>query len=340
MGILREGLRVSVGLPLSILDNVFASKKSQIIYSERLNNLSRNLPILIYVHYSKTSNVSEREISTLGEIRRLGIQILLVINSDLPQVPKIEFNFTDALIVRKNHGYDLGAYRDSFFELNKDGKVFEQPIIFMNNSVIWFPEMIGNYLRNMVEQKSDIIGASISYQYVPHLQTFLFTSKSKRGLNEITEWLSSIKNWRLKRTIVRLGELKTQNFFNLKTITTSVPAYSKLIEIGLIKLQSNFLQSGSYISRDVSERLTRNRSLLMAGIRLNPSHDYWLELIDEGFPGIKVDLIRSNPSGIADYELIISTLVSNGFDFRDIAELIQSNKPKSAIHRIRAKLRW
>jgi len=340
MGMLLEMARVGVQLPLSILDNVFANKKSQIIDIEGLENLSSREPVLVYVHYSRMSALTDREISTLAAIKNAGIQTLLVVNSDLTALKSLPSNCADALIIRRNHGYDLGAYRDAFFALKNDHKVNESPIIFMNNSVVWFPEMVSDYLKRLLNEAGDIIGASISDQYVPHFQTFLFSAKSQAGLNEMSRWLSSIKNWRKKRTIVRLGELSTQRFFQAGIRATSVPTRKNLVEMGLSKLQANFLQPDPSTPVEVLERLEKNRRLLLSGIPLNPSHDFWLELLEGGFPGIKIDLVRSNPSHISDYEFVISKLNSKGFDMDELASLLLSNRSRSFIYRIRARLKW
>jgi hypothetical protein len=78
----------------------------------------------------------------------------------------------------------------------------------------------------------------------------------------------------------------------------------------------------------------------MAGIPLNPSHDYWLELLESGFPGIKVDLVRSNPSDIPDYEVVVEKLVESGYTYSQVGELINSNKSLSLILKIRTLLKW
>ena len=340
MGILREGIRVAVGLPWSILDNLLATKKSQIVQVSGVKSLSSDSPILIYVHYSKTGVLTARENSVLENVRISGIQVLTVINSDSTNVPTSTENYTHALIVRKNHGYDLGAYRDAFFELKKENKLSDRPIVFMNNSVIWFPQMIQEYFKNLIGQRGDIIAASISYQYVAHVQTFLFSANTKKGLDEISEWLFSIKNWRKKRTIVRLGELGTQRFFSANATILATPDHSSLVESGLLKLHLSFLDQDNSVPVGVLKRLERNRDALMSGLPLNPSHDYWLEILESGFPGIKIDLIRSNPTGILDYEVMISKLISLGLDMSEIASLIQTNRSKSIVYGIRKKLRW
>jgi hypothetical protein len=210
----------------------------------------------------------------------------------------------------------------------------------MNNSVIWFPELIEKYFHSLLSQKSDVIAASISNQYRSHIQTFLFGSLTKKGNLEILKWLKTIKNWRMKRSIVRLGEIGTQKILNSNVKTLSYPSLSALQQFGLEKIH-NFFQKGFKEGESFTNaRLQRNRSFAMAGIPINPSHDYWLEMLELGFPGIKVDFIRSNPSRIYDYDAAVSELLDFGFDFGSQVELIHSNRSTSIIMKVRSFLNW
>jgi hypothetical protein len=91
--------------------------------------------------------------------------------------------------------------------------------------------------------------------------------------------------------------------------------------MGLRKIHGSFESRNNEIPYVVIKRLLRNRSFLHAGIPQNPSHDYWLEMFESGFPGIKVDLVRNNPSDILDYEILISKLLESGFDYSMITSL-------------------
>ena len=231
--------------------------------------------------------------------------------------------------------------RDSpYFFLKSKEKVGNNPVFFMNNSVIWFPEMIENYFNSIINKNVDIIAASISNQYRPHIQTFLFGALSNNGMIEIEQWLKKIKNWRLKRTTVSFGELATSKILKSRNVVESYPAYNTLQESGLKKIHQDFELIAPVIPNEVIQRLIRNRNLTLKGIPLNPSHNYWLEQIENGFPGIKVDLVRSNPSNLLDYEFVISTLLARGFDYFLINNLLNQNKSKSLVFKIRHFLRW
>jgi hypothetical protein len=345
MRMILKGIVVLIKIPLYFLDHLTAHRKSQITSALCLDSISPDLPILIYVHYSKSCELSNREINTLNNIRKAGFQICVVVNKEKSQLlGKVQSNAANELdyclkIIRKNIGWDLGAYRDAFYLLKKNNKIQNQPIIFMNNSVIWFPDKIENYFNNLIMEQTDVIAASISNQYRPHIQTFLFGSLNSNGTIQIESWLRSIKNWRLKRTVVSYGELGTNRILKSQIVTQSFPDFRSVQELGIKKLHEDFASDGitPYV---VIKRLLRNRNFLQAGVPINPSHDYWLELFESGFPGIKVDLVRSNPLAIADYEVAVSKLLESKYDYKMITELLSTNRSASIVYKIRRLTKW
>jgi len=334
------GIKSAITFPLSLIDNLSATKKSQILKTIDLANISRTLPLLIYVHYSKYSLVSDRELLILRKIREAGFQVVLVINTDNREFSVTKFEGIDSVILRFNSGWDLGAYRDAFFELQSKSLVGAGPIFFMNNSVIWFPEKITNYFHKILPQDFDIISGTISRQYRDHVQTFMLGSLTPNGTRELQNWLSGIKNWRLKRTVVRMGELGTNCFFSSDLKLTSFPSSNEIIECGLAKIHEAAKNGGDHLLSPTITRLMKNRSFMMAGLPMNPSHSQWLELFEKGFPGIKVDLIRSNPLNLEDYDLAINILLESGVSYSEIVRLLSSNVSKSPLISLRSKIRW
>jgi hypothetical protein len=341
-----KGIIALFKFPLHLMDDLTARRKSQVFKTVGLDAIDPNLPILIYVHYSKSGVITEREVSTLQNAQNVGLQICLVVNLEKSQIASESWSFhhqgnsLEAQIIRKNIGWDLGAYRDAYFALKNLQKVNSQPIIFMNNSVIWFPEMIKNYFDKAIKADADVIAGSISNQYRPHIQTFLFGALNPIGTAQIEQWLGTIKNWRLKRTVVSYGEMGTSRILLSKVKSETLSPDNLLMEMGLKKIHLGFESKNNEIPYVVINRWLRNRNFMQAGVPQNPSHDYWLEMLENGFPGIKVDLIQSNPSNILDYEIVISKLLESGFDYKMISLLLHRNKPKSIVYKIRRSLKY
>ncbi len=331
--------------PLTLFDHVSANRKSQIMSVSGYQSLNDDLPLIIYVHYSSQNIVSEREQRTLLALQKVGYQTCLVmnvnekgaaINYDLEENRK----FFDVICLRKNIGYDLGAYRDILEFLKSQTKTQGKKIYFMNNSVIWFPEMIKSYFKELRTLEADVFAASVSNQYLEHIQTFLFGAGTESGVLAIQDWLFSIKNWRLKRTIVARGELGTNGILRSNLRVATFPSDSLVKKMALMKLANKSAVLKKLTSSGTLQRLQRNQEFAFSGIPVNPSHSFWLENLEAGFPGIKIDLIKNNPSGIQDYPDLVAKLVELGFGFDEINRLIYSNKSRSMTLRIRQIVKW
>jgi hypothetical protein len=326
-------------VPTIVIDNFLSHRRSQIVNFTSNTDFSSTKPILFYVHYSKNDILLDHEIESLGKIRNLGIQICLIVNSDNPKSFLISklfskyLNAAEICVIRKNTGYDLGAYRDGYKIYKEKNSETSDICFFMNNSVIWLPDKIQDYFKEFLDANCDIVAGSTSNQYLPHIQTFLFGSLSKIGIENLEFWLVKIKNWHFKRSIITFGELKTNAFFHNKIKVQSFPTLSQLTALGLQKIQESE-DSPSHNWR-TTHRLNQNRIFNFQGLPVNPSHDYWLEMLELGFPGIKVDLVTKNSSQISDYNLIIQKLITHGHTYEEFAGMMLANKPKSLAFRLR-----
>jgi len=340
----KKALIACAFIPAIFIDNLFSIRRSQIIEAKTFHPLSPDKPVLFYVHYSKNDAILENEQFIFEKIYSLGIQICLILNSDSyktksPSKIGQEFNNTiSMLIVRRNKGYDLGAYRDAFNTYSKIDTTNSNKIFFMNNSLIWFPELMSSYFKDLLESKSDIVAGSISNQHIPHIQTFLFGAVTKTGINSLNQYFQTIKNWHFKRTIVRFGELRTNMFFERGLKVDALPSMTDLTSLGLLKIH-DFQQRQASDWRTIN-RLITNRQFSFAGVPVNPSHNYWLEMIELGFPGIKKDLISKNPSNISDYEVAVGKFLETGHTYKDLASLLLANKSTSWIFLLRRFLKF
>ena len=145
---------------------------------------------------------------------------MINLNEKGPTVDFSEINgkqFFDVVFIRKNIGYDLAAYRDGLKFLQDETRLQIKQIYFMNNGIVWFPEMVESYFKNIQGLEADIVAASVSNQYVGHIQTFFWEqhrhwSFSDSGLPLFCEELEVKKNCCRKRRV----EYKQYFKFELK----------------------------------------------------------------------------------------------------------------------------
>ena len=324
-------------------------KKDQIVdvaFVEN-NQIATEKPLIFYIHYSKRDTLTQNEIEVLSAIRESNFDICLVMNSSQPRertASEILINYSDflsALILRNNVGYDLGAYRDSFQNFTARGIITDSTKVFiMNNSIFWFPKSVGPYLIKLSRMDADVIASSISRQHTPHMQTFLFGSLTRDGNLALNQWLGTIKNWHFKRTIVSFGEMRSLRYLQRTILVKSFPAESDLLTSMIEKLIAKEKKGHSRdISKKTFTRLTTNQSFYNAGIPFNPSQSFWLENIELGFPGIKIDFLKSNPSNVADYNLALSICKKEGMDPENLAQILLRNKTKSLYVKLRMRMK-
>jgi hypothetical protein len=343
---MRKIARQAILFPIKILDNLLANRQQQIVFSSGFERLNNDFPILFYVHYSKQNKLTQQEVKSLKALKEAQFQVCLLLNSDQPskmlfdEIVNQYSEFTKVQMLRKNKGYDLGGYRDSMLKLGEYSELENSKVFYMNNSIFWFPDMITKYFYEIQNLKCDVFAGSISKQYRTHIQTFLLGSTSSAGKREIEAWLNGVKNWRFKSTVVSFGELSTNQIFDKKISITSNPTDIALMKTALVKLNDFNIFPKTVVNPNTIYRLQENRALAFAGLPLNPSHAYWLELIELGFPGIKIDLIRRNSSAIDDYELAVHELIKSGVTFEELAIMLSSNAPISIIYRLRSRIKF
>ena len=134
--------------------------------------------------------------------------------------------------------------------------------------------------------------------------------------------------------------MSTNNILSSNLKIATFPDDSIVKANSLEKLTGNFSGDKEKVSEGTIKRLKRNQRFAFDGIPVNPSHSFWLENLEAGFPGIEVDLIKNNPSGIEDYNILVAKLKELGFGFDEINELIYSNKNRSIAIWIRRKVKW
>ncbi len=314
------------------IDNFTAGSKQNIVFSKFWLPISTELPTIIFVLHSNSGLFNSNHLNLLSTLRKSQFQIVTVVNTDEPELFQDQamlatFSNTNGVLIRKNIGYDLGAYRDAYSYLSKNGYILNQ-FVLMNSSLIWDSEVLVESLREMASESNDVICASISNQHSQHIQSFLLGSNTQKGRIAIAGWLLGIKNWKFKPTIIRFGEMSTRKILDndkLNTFAISTPA--KLIERG-IEVVREMADLG--IRENRTDRIKQVLLLQNHGISVNPTHALWHEQLDIGFPGIKLDLIRENRLEIPDYFDLLKYIADNELlESWELAELLVSAKTRS-----------
>ena len=184
-----------------------------------------------------------------------------------------DLDFASAVLVRENRGYDFGAWASALQQLPA---VRSASLVALVNDSMYGPlDSFGQMLARARALDADVIGATESSEFGRHFQSFLLFFKT-RALNSDAFWTF----WRKVRAGGRM---------------VAVYRY----ELNLLKV---FERAGLRCAA-----LFPNRG------RHNPTLTNWRELINDGFPYLKIALLRDNPFKV-DVSGWQDVLKDHGFD--------------------------
>ncbi|WP_342659362.1 rhamnan synthesis F family protein (plasmid) [Sphingomonas sp. NY01] len=170
-----------------------------------------------------------------------------------------DLSFCSGVLVRENKGYDFAAWATAIRlipDINRVGV-----LVMANDSVFGPLSGFTNFLGRMIESPADLVGAIGSRQNRPHTQSFLLMFKPKALLSSaFGQFWHGIRNGDREWAIVNY-ELKLKKHF---------------MDHGLSV--EEIFTTPSYLSNNT-----------------NPSLLLWKELVEQGFPFVKVQLLRDNP---------------------------------------------
>jgi len=283
---------------LAYLDKLTASRENFVLDS-KIRQVKKSSKFLIYAHWSKSMNPSSGESTLLKEFSNQNIETVVVLNLD----PGINIRLVlqkwsvlaDHVIIRRNKGRDLSAYRTGWQFIRK-----YQPseVYYLNNSVAWLPSKIPSFVNTVISTPSEILGITDSELPIKHIQSYGLFSKGA-GVVLLGERLDRIKNFRMKTSTIAFGEVRL--FYRAGTDSLNKTVLYNYQDLAKEAFNHNFkLEDILYKKLPTIKRLDTIAYSVKRGIPLNPSHFFWLEMYTLGFPGVKKELFRKNPSFIDD----------------------------------------
>ena len=178
---------------------------------------------------------------------------------------------SDCIIIRRNEGYDYGSWMTGL-SVNKD-LIRERQQVILTNDSFWGPvRPLSDLIARLDQSQGDVVGLTDNLMYEPHLQSPFVLFKTN-AINSPVFWnfWDQLEQWETKRSIVKNYEV-------------GLPAL----------LRQNGLTLESLYSKDSNGNLF---------------HAEWRSLIiDQGFPFLKVSLLRDNPHrvNVQDWQLILN----------------------------------
>lgn len=256
------------------LQTIQPGSGDDIINHSAFYRIDRNAPIgvgehwLIFVAYSADGALSRCQEYQIKAFEMAGYKIVLVINTDsYADMVAPDCSIAQIVMVRQNLGYDFGAWRHAVEVLG--GLKQAGSVSFTNDSILPVSkgEDVINLMRTRIEaHPSDLVFLTGNREVRPHSQSYFFTLKSTALARNALDIIASVPLYRHKDQLIHHAEVYLSDRF---------------CNIGL-----------------------RTVDLFDLNVEQNPTIHHWENLLDQGFPFIKVQLVTAGIVEIDDARLL------------------------------------
>lgn len=230
--------------------------------------------ICLFVSYAPSGELKPHVARYLAGLREQGFFLiaLVAVDNDLkaPVDRTAWETISDAFAARQNAGFDFGAWAAV---LNTHPQLWQAVSLTLANDSVFgpfdgFAEMIDRTRRS----DADVIGLIETLQQKRHFQSFFMTFKNKALASPVLQSF-----WKEVRNIEDKTELIRQYEVELLSLCETAGLHSEIL------FPLSLLERRSFRYRDLDTQV------------LNPTHHLWSELLQAGFPFIKIEPLRDNP---------------------------------------------
>ena len=271
--------------------------------------------VCIFVQWDGGGDVREHVLHQIRSLAAAGVSVLFVTNAGRlrPAAMEAVKLICAGVIIRRNVGYDFGAWREGI-----EQAALPRPntamVLISNDSVYGPVRPLHDLLSRMDFTVADVWGCTESWQSRYHLQSYLMAFSPRVVASEAWRgfWADVRPTW-AKVWLIRLYELGlTQQLLRAGFTCRAIWSYQDLVRDLDQELLTDFKEGGPNLA-DAAVRARQHHARWIRGhavnrTPMNPTSDLWRQLLASGFPFIKRELLRENPTRVSDVE-----------DWRDVA---------------------
>ncbi len=308
----REGLvwvKWTIFMPLAVLAGQLRTRRQILsVWPDSLEVLPGKL--VLFMHFERNGVVRQQLLAYMREFIANGRSVVFITNSGkLRARDEAELRgFCTAVIIRRNRGYDFGAWRDVIEHLNLPRPETEE-IILANDSVFGPLRPIAGIMEKLDYAAADIWGLTESWQYRYHLQSFFLAFGPAAIHSEgFMKFWDSVYPVPSKTYIVRTYEIGiTQVMLKAGLRCAAIWSYELLAKMvdddtfqKLVTLEASDFGKTDPIHIIRKSQILRIRDAVARRVAMNPTSDLWRQLLMSGFPFLKRELLRDNPTEVQD----------------------------------------
>ena len=266
--------------------------------------------VVVFVHFDPDGALAESTRTFLRSLAEAGLPVAFVTNSGRLTEAARGFLTTHcaAILIRRNIGYDFGAWRDALDTLGVPRA--ETRAIYMMNDSMFGPFADLRPLLSAIDfSQADLWGATESWQHRYHLQSFFLACGPRviRSTAWKRFWRSvrpiPCKDWVIRHCEIGFTRALTRAEIRTKALYPLARLLDPAEEARLASVVAADKAAGGQDDRlrraaEHAERILR--ALRRERVGLNPSVDLWRQLLRAGYPFLKRELLMRNPSHVPD----------------------------------------
>jgi Rhamnan synthesis protein F len=259
--------------------------------------------LAILCHYDRAGRLREDLRHYIRELLRAGFAIILASNSSRLDPAAREFadRHCAGVMLRRNVGFDFAAWKDAL--LAYDLPRPETTLLLLANDSLYGPlSPLWPAISPADFSAADIWALTDSWQRRYHLQSYflmagpsVLQSAAWRDFWRCVRPLSS-KHWVIRRYEIGFSQAMLRAGFRLGALWP----YATLLEAVAGQSAAPCEECRDPLAAARAGQMRRIREAIARNLPLNPTSDLWRVLLDRGFPFLKRELLRENPTGIAD----------------------------------------
>jgi hypothetical protein len=297
--------------------------------------------VALFVHFDRRGGVADYVLHHLAALREAGFSVVVVSNAGRLQPAALAAlrPLCAAIVVRRNVGYDFAAMRDGLQRLGLPRPETEM-LLLVNDSIYGPFRPLADIITAVDFAAADLWGATESWQRRYHLQSFFVLAG--RGAMANPAWARfwrGVRPVQSKHFVVSRYEVGlTQALLRGGARCAALFPYSNLVtDLRRRPPRSDDDDNGGNAAPLVSSRRDHTRRALRVALArrpLNPTAELWRQLLEAGFPYLKRELLRENPSDVLDigeWREVLAEVAGSAADTaateRDLQRVMRNRAP-------------
>ena len=291
--------------------------------------------VCVFIHWDGAGEVREYVLLYLRALQGCGVSVVFVSNAERLRPASLAAvqALCAGVIVRRNIGYDFGAWAAGIEAIGPAMPGVE--MLYLANDSVYGPlAPLDKVLEQFDFTEADVWGCTESYQSRYHLQSYLlgFSARVLAHPAWATFWARvrpANKQYVVYHYEVGLSQAMLRAGFRCRAVW-SYQTLLRGVDASLLRAPDPEETDEAVAVR--RQHVARIRGAAVHRNPMNPTAELWRQLLHAGFPFIKRELLRSNPSRVLDVsdwqEVVRDTSAGDiGPIERDLQRTLQGRAP-------------